>query len=86
MTNLDLMKQSIISQIDQMSAEDFEKFVDLLGEVGVSSDAPELNFDEIFTCERCRKEFSLCHPCGDNVENPTSECHQKFIEYASRTV
>ena len=86
MKNLDLMKQSIITQIDQMSASEFETLVDALNEVCASSDGPDLNLDKIFTCSKCKKEFSVCHKDGDDVDNPLEECHQKFVEYANREI
>ena len=55
MTNLDKMKQNIISQITLMDAETFLDFINVLQ--GQYIEDKIVDFSEIFRCQECKQLF-----------------------------
>lgn len=78
MTNLDLMKQSIIKQIQNMDVEDFECFVDLIIN---NPDDTTIDTSETFQCEDCRKLYGKCEEKEEVVLGIT-ECSIRFRKFA----
>ena len=72
MNNLERMKQSIISQINNMDAEGFRKFSELLQ----GNYPPEniIDLSEIFSCDDCKEKYGEC--------SEEFECPDRFVKYA----
>ena len=86
MTNLDVMKQALIAQINNLSAPDFERVMDTLLGLNDNADKNKLLFNDtlLLSCANCRKILGECHLNGDSDDSGISECHQRFAEFASR--
>lgn len=86
MTNLDVMKQALTTQINNLSAPDFEKVMDTLFGLNDNADKNKLLFNDtnLLSCANCRKILGECHLNGDSDDSGISECHQRFAEFASR--
>ncbi len=76
MENIDKMKQDIITQIESMSVEKFEKFTNVL--IG-STDMEDglIDTSALFDCKKCQKLYG-CSEKDDNY----NECSEKFKKYA----
>ena len=76
MTNLDKMKQNIISQITSMDAETFLDFINVLQ--GQYIEDQIVDFSEIFRCQECKQLFGQCpNAATDKL------CIDRFKKYAS---
>lgn len=86
MTNLDVMKQALTTQINNLSAPDFEKVMDTLFGLNDNADKNKLLFNDthLLSCAKCHKILGECHLNEDSDDNGISECHQRFAEFASR--
>lgn len=86
MTNLDVMKQALTTQINNLSAPDFEKVMDTLFGLNDNADKNKLLFNDthLLSCAKCHKILGECHLKGDSDDSGISECHQRFAEFASR--
>lgn len=86
MTNLDVMKQALIAQINNLSAPDFERVIDTLFGLNDNTDKNKLLFNDthLLSCANCHKILGECHLNGDSDDSGISECHQRFAEFASR--
>lgn len=86
MTNLDVMKQALTAQINNLSAPDFEKVMDTLFGLNDNADKNKLLFNDthLLSCAKCHKILGECHLNEDSDDNGISECHQRFAEFASR--
>ena len=86
MTNLDVMKQALTTQINNLSAPDFEKVMDTLFGLNDNADKNKLLFNDthLLSCAKCHKIIGECHLNEDSDDNGISECHQRFAEFASR--
>lgn len=86
MTNLDVMKQALTTQINNLSAPDFEKVMDTLFGLNNNADKNKLLFNDthLLSCAKCHKILGECHLNEDSDDNGISECHQRFAEFASR--
>lgn len=86
MTNLDVMKQALTTQINNLSAPDFEKVMDTLFWLNDNADKNKLLFNDthLLSCAKCHKILGECHLNEDSDDNGISECHQRFAEFASR--
>lgn len=86
MTNLDVMKQALTAQINNLSAPDFEKVMDTLFGLNDNADKNKLLFNDtnLLSCAKCHKILGECHLTEDSDDNGISECHQRFAEFASR--
>lgn len=86
MTNLDVMKQALIAQINNLSAPDFERVMDTLFGLNDNADKNKLLFNDthLLSCAKCHKILGECHLKGDSDDSGISECHQRFAEFASR--
>lgn len=71
MTNLDRMKASLISQIENMNAEEFEKIADALVETGMQDESFR------FSCKKCESRYG--------EECTVAVCSKRFKEYAEET-
>lgn len=77
MTNLDKMKQSIITQITEMDAETFLNFIDLFQEQYTKNKI--IDCSEMFLCSDCKKLFGQC------TDEATDQlCIERFEKYANR--
>lgn len=76
MTNLDKMKQNIISHITSMDAETFLDFINVLQ--GQYIEDKIVDFSEIFMCQECKQLFGQC----PNVATDKL-CIDRFKKYAS---
>lgn len=86
MTNLDVMKQALTAQINNLSAPDFERVMDTVLGLNDNADKNKLLFNDthLLSCANCRKILGECHLNGDSDDSGISECHQRFAEFASR--
>lgn len=86
MTNLDVMKQALTAQINNLSAPDFERVMDTILGLNDNADKNKLLFNDthLLSCANCRKILGECHLNGDSDDSGISECHQRFAEFASR--
>lgn len=86
MTNLDVMKQALTAQINNLSAPDFERVMDTILGLNDNADKNKLLFNDtlLLSCANCRKILGECHLNGDSDNSGISECHQRFAEFASR--
>lgn len=86
MTNLDVMKQALTTQINNLSAPDFEKVMDTLFGLNDNADKNKLLFNDthLLSCAKCHKILGECHLNEDSDDNGISECHQRFAEFVSR--
>ena len=86
MTNLDVMKQALTVQINNLSAPDFERVMDTIIGLNDNADKNKLLFNDthLLSCANCRKILGECHLNGDSDDSGISECHQRFAEFASR--
>ena len=86
MTNLDVMKQALTTQINNLSAPDFEKVMDTLFGLNDNAAKNKLLFNDthLLSCAKCHKILGECHLNEDSDDNGISECHQRFAEFASR--
>lgn len=86
MTNLDVMKQALTAQINNLSAPDFEIVMDTILGLNANVDKNKLLFNDtlLLSCANCRKILGECHLNGDSDDSGISECHQRFAEFASR--
>lgn len=86
MTNLDVMKQALIAQINNLSAPDFERVMDTLFGLNDNADKNKLLFNDthLLSCAKCHKILGECHLNEDSDDSGISECHQRFAEFASR--
>ena len=86
MTNLDVMKQALTTQINNLSAPDFEKVMDTLFGLNDNADKNKLLFNDthLLSCAKCHKILGECPLNEDSDDNGISECHQRFAEFASR--
>lgn len=86
MTNLDVMKQALTVQINNLSASDFERVMDTIIGLNDNADKNKLLFNDthLLSCANCRKILGECHLNGDSDDSGISECHQRFAEFASR--
>lgn len=86
MTNLDVMKQALTAQINNLSAPDFERVMDTILGLNDNADKNKLLFNDthLLSCANCRKILGECHLKGDSDDSGISECHQRFAEFASR--
>ena len=86
MTNLDVMKQALTAQINNLSAPDFERVMDTIIGLNDNADKNKLLFNDthLLSCANCRKILGECHLKGDSDDSGISECHQRFAEFASR--
>lgn len=86
MTNLDVMKQALTAQINNLSAPDFERVMDTILGLNANADKNKLLFNDtlLLSCANCRKILGECHLNGDSDDSGISECHQRFAEFASR--
>ena len=76
MTNLDKMKQNIISQITSMDAETFLDFINVLQGQYIEDEI--VDFSEIFRCQECKQLFGQCpNAATDKL------CIDRFKKYAS---
>ena len=76
MTNLDKMKQNIISQITLMDAETFLDFINVLQ--GQYVEDKIVDFFVIFRCQECKQLFGQCpNEATDKL------CIERFKKYAS---
>lgn len=76
MTNLDKMKQNIISQITLMDVETFLDFINVLQ--GQYIEDKIVDFSEIFRCQECKQLFGQCpNAATDKL------CIDRFKKYAS---
>ena len=71
MINLNRMKASLISQIENMNAEEFEKIADALVETGMQDESFR------FSCKKCESRYGG----GCTAE----DCSKRFKEYAEET-
>lgn len=85
MTNLDVMKQALSAQINNLSASDFERVMDTLFGLTSNTDKNKLLFNDthLLSCAQCRKILGECH-LNDDSDDGISECHQRFTEFASK--
>lgn len=80
MTQLDRMKEYVITQIENMTPERFMHFSEALG--GDYSVENIINTDELFTCKSCKSRFGECF-----IErNGTKECLNKYIKYCDEKI
>lgn len=86
MTNLDVMRQALTAQINNLSAPDFERVMDTILGLNDNADKNKLLFNDthLLSCANCRKILGECHLNGDSDDSGISECHQRFAEFASR--
>lgn len=86
MTNLDVMKQALTAQINNLSTPDFERVMDTLFGLNDNADKNKLLFNDthLLSCAKCHKILGECHLNEDSDDNGISECHQRFAEFASR--
>lgn len=86
MTNLDVMKQALTAQINNLSAPDFEIVMDTILGLNANVDKNKLLFNDthLLSCANCRKILGECHLKVDSDDSGISECHQRFAEFASR--
>lgn len=86
MTNLDIMKQALTAQINNLSAPDFERVMDTILGLNDNADKNKLLFNDthLLSCANCRKILGECHLNGDSDDSGISECRQRFAEFASR--
>lgn len=86
MTNLDVMKQALTAQINNLSAPDFERVMDTLFGLNDNADKNKLLFNDthLLSCAKCHKILGECHLNEDSDDSGISECHQRFAEFASR--
>lgn len=76
MTNLDRMKQNIITQIIAMDTETFRDFIDLFQEQYTKNKI--IDCSEMFLCSDCKKLFGQC------TDKDTDQfCIERFEKYAN---
>ena len=71
--NLKKMKENIISQIQAMDVEKFEKLVDLFQDY---DEYDLIDVSELFVCNKCREKYGEC----DDIISKT--CSERFKKYA----
>lgn len=66
MTNLDVMKQALTAQINNLSAPDFERVMDTIIGLNDNADKNKLLFNDthLLSCANCRKILGECHLKG----------------------
>ena len=74
MTNLEKMKESLIKQIKELSASEFEDLVEIL-QGDYSVDGCPLDLSEMFSCDKCRETYGDCPEEKDC-------CSERFIMHA----
>jgi len=80
MNNLDKMKQSICTQIQEMDAIAFYEFITEFEESTDHGDCPVISVSEILTCQKCKELYGSCN------NDFTDECKNRFKKYCEQEV
>lgn len=80
MTNLEKMKLDITTQINNMSATQFQHFLELIsGEYSIEN-TKLINQDNLFKCNNCKEKY------GDCDDNDLDICNKRFVQYSEETL
>ena len=79
MKNIDRMKRHIIKQIENMTVDQFENFLDMLTGDYNFEKSP-IDTKDIFMCDNCKEIYGECPK--DTYDNQI--CTDRFIDYALR--
>lgn len=80
MTQLERMKEYVITQIENMPPKDFMRFSEALG--GNYEIENVIETKGLFTCKDCKDKFGTCLI----EKNGTKECYDKYAKYCSEEI
>ena len=82
MNRLDKMKANIIDQINNLTPEQFEIFIELIsGDYTVAKEKIPFDASDMFTCKKCFELFGDCNGIEDD-----SLCGKRFTKYAMENI